>query len=357
MTAMTGGSGLAPESIGGLGLRPNVLRGLRTAASIPGLSMTRAVIVLVGCLVLSAVLFPTLLRLPRWIEFELVVAAWWVVWVVALTYLLYTGRGLIDDFRVEQLPRFGRRHAASPSTSTAMIIRPGPTDHMAPPIPLPLAPGATVDELQAAKQAALAQGGAESASSPTGPATSAMAEPLSTAAERRPDAHEPTLGDTLADAAGEALSSVDISNVDLPRIDLPRIDLPRIDLPDVSLPTIHPPELSLPAFELPDIKLPDLDLGDGGGDGDGIGGLLIGILIAIVVAIVMGLIVFVAVQFVIPALAVGTYALIRAMIERVRGQGGAWAGDLRRSLVRGVTWATVYTAPFALVVWLGHVLL
>jgi len=157
MTAMTGGSGLAPESIGGLGLRPNVLRGLRTAASIPGLSMTRAVIVLVGCLVLSAVLFPTLLRLPRWIEFELVVAAWWVVWVVALTYLLYTGRGLIDDFRVEQLPRFGRRHAASPSTSTAMIIRPGPTDHMAPPIPLPLAPGATVDELRAAKQAALVQ--------------------------------------------------------------------------------------------------------------------------------------------------------------------------------------------------------
>src|SRR3972149_2472566 len=120
MTAMAGGPGLAPGSIGGLGLRPNVLRGLRTAAGIPGLSMTRAVIVLVGCLVLSAVLFPTLLRLPRWIAFELVVAAWWVGGVVRLPYLLYPGRGLIDYFRVEQLPRFGRRHAASPSTSTAM---------------------------------------------------------------------------------------------------------------------------------------------------------------------------------------------------------------------------------------------
>jgi hypothetical protein len=42
------------------------------------------------------------LRLPRWIEFEIVLAVWWVVWFGALTGFLYNGFRVADDHALVQ---------------------------------------------------------------------------------------------------------------------------------------------------------------------------------------------------------------------------------------------------------------
>ena len=51
---------------------------------------------LVACLVLTAVLIPAVLRLPRWVEFEIVLGVWWVVWFAALTWFLFRGLRVTD---------------------------------------------------------------------------------------------------------------------------------------------------------------------------------------------------------------------------------------------------------------------
>ena len=57
---------------------------------------------LVACLVLTAVLIPAVLRLPRWVEFEIVLGVWWVVWFVALTWFLFRGLRVTDDLAFHQ---------------------------------------------------------------------------------------------------------------------------------------------------------------------------------------------------------------------------------------------------------------
>lgn len=57
--------------------------------------------VVLGCLVLSAILLPVSLRLPKWVEAEFVLLAWWAVWVGLLTWLLYRGVDVDDDGHVE----------------------------------------------------------------------------------------------------------------------------------------------------------------------------------------------------------------------------------------------------------------
>jgi hypothetical protein len=52
---------------------------------------------LVVCLLLTAVLIPMALHLPRWVEFEIVLAVWWVVWFAVLTAFLYRGLRVSDD--------------------------------------------------------------------------------------------------------------------------------------------------------------------------------------------------------------------------------------------------------------------
>jgi hypothetical protein len=45
---------------------------------------------------------PLARRFPPWVDFEFVLAAWWVIWAVALTTLLYRGLSISDDHRVGQ---------------------------------------------------------------------------------------------------------------------------------------------------------------------------------------------------------------------------------------------------------------
>jgi hypothetical protein len=57
---------------------------------------------LVVCLGLTAVLIPMVLRLPIWIDFEIVLAVWWVVWLGVLTAFLYSGSRVADDHALQQ---------------------------------------------------------------------------------------------------------------------------------------------------------------------------------------------------------------------------------------------------------------
>jgi hypothetical protein len=57
---------------------------------------------LVACFVLTAVLIPRALRLPRWVAFEIVLAAWWAIWLGVLTWLLHTGRRVADDHQLRE---------------------------------------------------------------------------------------------------------------------------------------------------------------------------------------------------------------------------------------------------------------
>src|SRR5690242_14129916 len=55
---------------------------------------------LVICFGLTAVLIPMALHLPRWVEFEIVLGAWWAVWLAVLTWLLFTGKRVTDDHQL-----------------------------------------------------------------------------------------------------------------------------------------------------------------------------------------------------------------------------------------------------------------
>jgi hypothetical protein len=45
---------------------------------------------------------PLARRFPPWVDFEIVLAAWWVIWAVALSTLLYRGLSISDDHRLGQ---------------------------------------------------------------------------------------------------------------------------------------------------------------------------------------------------------------------------------------------------------------
>jgi hypothetical protein len=75
---------------------------------------------LVVCLGLTAVLIPMALRLPLWIDFEIVLGVWWVVWFAVLSVFLHRGLRVADDHALGQ-PRnwfsgwFSRDHQSESS--------------------------------------------------------------------------------------------------------------------------------------------------------------------------------------------------------------------------------------------------
>jgi hypothetical protein len=50
---------------------------------------------------ITAILIPRVLRLPAWIDYEIVLCAWWGIWLAVLTTLLFHGKRVADD---HQLP-------------------------------------------------------------------------------------------------------------------------------------------------------------------------------------------------------------------------------------------------------------
>jgi hypothetical protein len=66
----------------------------------PVVSGKASAAVLVVCLILTALIIIPLagyFQLPPWIRVELLLAVWWLIWIMALTRLLYTGRRVSDD--------------------------------------------------------------------------------------------------------------------------------------------------------------------------------------------------------------------------------------------------------------------
>ncbi len=71
---------------------------LTRALALPLVSGRSSALVLLGALALSALAIPLAGKLPVWVEFEIVLAVWWVTWVATLAHLLYHGRRVSDDY-------------------------------------------------------------------------------------------------------------------------------------------------------------------------------------------------------------------------------------------------------------------
>jgi hypothetical protein len=76
--------------------RSRLVRAAKVLA--PPLSGLAATVVVLLCLALPAALLPVSLGLPRWIEAEIVIGCWWLVWATALSVLLYRGFRLSHDY-------------------------------------------------------------------------------------------------------------------------------------------------------------------------------------------------------------------------------------------------------------------
>src|SRR5262249_46714596 len=102
---------------------------LARAARLPRLSGKASAAWLLICFILTGLLIPAVLRLPSWIEYEVVLAIWWVVWLAVLTRLLYTGQRVADDHRLQE-PRnwFASskgRAESSPAAGAPSAVAPG----------------------------------------------------------------------------------------------------------------------------------------------------------------------------------------------------------------------------------------
>lgn len=70
----------------------------------PSVSGKLTALLLIVCLAVAAVVLPLAAHLPRWIEFELVLGVWWVVWWIVLGWILFHRMEVDDD---ANLPGFG----------------------------------------------------------------------------------------------------------------------------------------------------------------------------------------------------------------------------------------------------------
>lgn len=75
--------------------RPKLSERLR----LPNVSGKWTVFWLLVCFAITATLIPLVLKRSLWVEFEFVVLAWWLIWTLILTKLLYTGQQINDDYQ------------------------------------------------------------------------------------------------------------------------------------------------------------------------------------------------------------------------------------------------------------------
>ncbi|MCE9530282.1 MAG: hypothetical protein K8T89_03980, partial [Planctomycetes bacterium] len=75
---------------------------LKERLRLPHVSGFWTVLWLLACFVLTGILLPLVLKLQPWIEFEIVVGIWWLLWSMILTKLLYKGEHIADDHRLKK---------------------------------------------------------------------------------------------------------------------------------------------------------------------------------------------------------------------------------------------------------------
>ena len=90
------------------------------------------------------------------------------------------------------------------------------------------------------------------------------------------------------------------------------------------------------------------------GDADSLPGLVVSLVLGLLAAILFALAAWFLVELAIPAIALVAYVVIRGMLARVANDHHGCEGNLARALGWGALWATIYTAPLALAVWLAH---
>jgi hypothetical protein len=94
------------------------------------------------------------------------------------------------------------------------------------------------------------------------------------------------------------------------------------------------------------IDIPTFEVGEGCA-------VVLGVILAVIVAF-FGL--WLMVEIVIPVVAFLAYFLIRGLLARVANDRHHCEGHLLRAVAWGAIWATVYTAPLALLVWFAHLI-
>lgn len=92
----------------------------------PKLSGKATALVVGASLTGAAILLPASVKLPRWIEAEIVLGVWWLILGATLTALLYRGFRIKDDY-VYFLP-WDRPTAAEPKKPTLGTVKSGCTD-------------------------------------------------------------------------------------------------------------------------------------------------------------------------------------------------------------------------------------
>jgi hypothetical protein len=117
----------APESVY-RGAQPHP----RAARSISKASAQRLTIGVLTSLVFTAATVPFAVHLPRWIEVELVVVAWWTIWSIVLGVVAYRGSKVADDHRpgtggvVEILksdtPKWGWLFEGAPDLEGCLVV-------------------------------------------------------------------------------------------------------------------------------------------------------------------------------------------------------------------------------------------
>lgn len=90
------------SDIRGQSSSPTRRRKLIESIRLPQVSGKASALWLIGCFALTALLVPMTVRLPLWIDFEIVVAVWWCVWAGILSRMLYLGWRISDDHRLGQ---------------------------------------------------------------------------------------------------------------------------------------------------------------------------------------------------------------------------------------------------------------
>jgi hypothetical protein len=76
----------------------STMRPARRGMRLPFLSGKSSAAVLFVCLAITAVMIlPLIRKVPPWIDFEIIIAIWWVVWTIALAAVLNSGRRVADD--------------------------------------------------------------------------------------------------------------------------------------------------------------------------------------------------------------------------------------------------------------------
>ena len=77
---------------------------MRKALLLPRVSSKWSALVLVLCMAATTLLVPVALKLPTWVEAEIVLACWWAIWCCALSLALYKGWLVSHDFEKPSAP-------------------------------------------------------------------------------------------------------------------------------------------------------------------------------------------------------------------------------------------------------------